>query len=83
MLSRIRPIYFFVSFAIGLLLVYFVQPSPKVVVKFPTPYNAGHVTYNDSNDSCYKFNATEVACDAGGHVKPQPLFEDFRAKQKR
>ena len=78
MLLNIKPMYFFISFAIGLLLVYIMQPAPKVVVKFPSPYNAGHVTYKDSSDSCYKYDATEVSCDASGVVvKSQPLFEDY------
>lgn len=81
MLSNIRPLYFFISFAIGLLLVYLIQPSPKVVVKFPSPYNAGNITYKDSNDSCYKFDAVKVACDEKP-TKPQPLFEDFKARTK-
>jgi hypothetical protein len=75
MLTRIKPLYFFLSFGIGLLLVYFLQPSPKVVLKFPSPFNAGQVTYRE-DDSCYKYNATKVDCPEDG-VKPQPLFESF------
>lgn len=79
MLSSIRPLYFFISFAIGLLLVYLIQPMPKVVVKFPSPYNAGHITYKDSNDSCYKYDAVKVSCNEKS-TKPQPLFEDFKGR---
>lgn len=75
--KNIDPFYFFVSFAIGLFVVYILNPAPSVVVKFPTPYNAGHVVYKDKSDSCYKYKAEPVDCNANRHIlKPQPLFED-------
>jgi hypothetical protein len=78
MLRNIRPLYFFVSFAIGLLLVYVFHPPPTVVVKFPSPYNAGKVTYEDKHDSCYKYVANKVDCPSDNkEIKSQPLFEDF------
>ncbi len=80
MLSRINSFYFFVSFAIGLLFVYVSAPAPEVVVKFPSPYNAGKVTYKDKSDTCYKYKADKVLCPIDKSIiKPQPLFEDFDA----
>ena len=71
MLLRLRPLYFFTAFAIGLLFCYLVTPPPTVVVKFPSPHNAGRVIYKDDADSCFKFNAARVACKAG--AIPQPI----------
>lgn len=38
---RIKPLVFFLSFAIGLLFVFLTLPSPHVIIKFPSPYNIG------------------------------------------
>lgn len=75
MLRNIKPLYFFMSFAIGLLLVYIFSPPPTVVIKFPSPYNAGKVTYHDKQDACYQYSANKVECPAD--AKSQPLFEDY------
>jgi len=60
--SYINPFAFVVAFGAGLLLTYTVVPPPSVVVKFPTPYNAGRVTYRAEDNNCYKYRADEVAC---------------------
>lgn len=81
---RLRPLHFFAAFAIGLLVSYMMTPAPKVVVKFPSPYNAGSVVYKDDADNCFKFNAKKVSCaDNRAAIRPQPLtVEDFgQAKQ--
>lgn len=68
------------SFAIGMLFTYIVTPPPKVIVKFPSPYNAGKVMYRDKSDTCYMFKSEAVDCesDAHGSVLAQPLlFEEF------
>lgn len=76
---NISPFYFFLSFAIGILIVYMMTPPPEIVLKFPSPYNAGKVVYKDKSDACYEYEAEKVECD--GKAKPQPIFEDFRGKQ--
>ena len=78
---RLRPLYFFLAFGVGLLCCYFITPPPKVVVKFPSPYNAGQVVYKDSAENCFRFNADKVDCPADpGLTRPQPLMEDFRSR---
>jgi hypothetical protein len=78
MFSKLNPVYFFVSFAIGLFFVYIMTPPPEIVVKFPSPYNAGKITYRDKSDTCYKYKADSVSCPTDkGLIKPQPLFEDY------
>lgn len=79
LLGRIRPAYFFGAFAIGLLVCYLMTPSPQVVVKFPSPFNAGQVVYKDKASGCFKFNADKVTCPLDGKgIKAQPIMEDFR-----
>jgi hypothetical protein len=84
LLSRIRPTYFFGAFAIGLLMCYIITPSPNVVVKFPSPFNAGQVVYKDKANSCFKFNADKVSCPLDGKgLKSQPIMEDFRSSGRK
>jgi hypothetical protein len=76
MLNKIVPSYFFFSFAIGLFFVYILTPPPEVVVKFPSPYNAGQITYRDKSDTCYVYKADNVTCPMEkSMIKPQPLFD--------
>tara|TARA_Y100000310_G_C20108717_1_gene546112 strand:- start:279 stop:518 length:240 start_codon:yes stop_codon:yes gene_type:complete len=53
---------FIISLSIGLFLCYITFPQPKIVVKFPTPENAGSVIYLDDSGNCYKYEAKEVNC---------------------
>jgi hypothetical protein len=83
-LRNLSPLWFFVSFAIGLLACYLMTPAPEVVVRFPSPYNAGKIVYNDHAHNCFVYNSTEVECPKDGHgVKPQPIVtEPFAAKEE-
>ena len=75
---NIDPFVFFVSFAIGMLLVYITTPKPDVVLKFPSPYNAGKITYRDKSNSCYRYKADDVSCPKDkSKILPQPILEDF------
>lgn len=77
MLKIINPLYFFISFAVGLFIVYVFNPPPQVVVKFPSPYNSGKIVYKDKNDSCYKYQSENVSCPSDRTlIKPQPLFDE-------
>ena len=74
---------FLVAFSVGLLLVYLSHPKPKLVVKFPSPYNAGQILYRDDADMCFRYRAEKVACPqdrGGGVVRDQPILENFRNK---
>ena len=83
MIGKINPFYFFFSFAIGLFFVYILTPTPSVIVKFPSPYNAGHVTYKDKSDTCYQYKADKIACPINKElIKPQPLFEDYANRKQ-
>lgn len=74
LLSIIRPRWFFAAFAIGLLYCYMTTPPPEVVVRFPSPYNAGKVVYKDAGDACFTYDAAEVDCPGDRSlIKPQPI----------
>lgn len=71
---RFRWEWFIASFAIGILYVYLVQPTPIIVYKYPTPYNAGKVTYADHAGNCYKFKVDTIECPKDKkHVEAQPI----------
>lgn len=53
---------FVVAFVFGMAYVYLSSPKPKIVVKYPTPYNAKKLTYKGLTDECYQFEASEVEC---------------------
>jgi hypothetical protein len=71
----INIVWFVAAFALGILAVYVTAPTPHVVLKFPSPYNAGKVTYQDKSGECYRYRAEAVKC--GGEAKSQPIMEDF------
>lgn len=79
----INPYYFFISFVLGMFFVYILAPSPQVIMKFPTPYNAGKVMYKDKNDTCYVFKAEIKECPMDKSlIKSQPIVEDFSGNPK-
>ena len=63
MISKfIIPFYFFIALFIGLFIAYISTPVPDVIIKYPTPQNAGKIVYRDDSDVCYKYKADEVNC---------------------
>lgn len=53
---------FFIAFLIGTILAYFRVDRPRIVYRYPTPWNAGKVTYIDEANVCYKYAVDRVAC---------------------
>lgn len=64
MFDYIIPIYFFAAFSIGILIAYLSTPTPEIIIKYPTPENAGKIIYKDNADVCYKYKVNEVSCPA-------------------
>jgi len=62
LLDYIDPLYFLIALCVGLLYTYISAPIPKIVIKYPTPFNAGKITYADQNGVCYKYSIQEVQC---------------------
>ena len=63
-----------IAFALGLLYCYVTKPKPELVVKFPSPQNAGKVVYHSDDDTCFKYEASKVECPRDKNlIKPQPV----------
>lgn len=78
MLEKISAFYFILAFAVGLFYCYISSPKPNIVMKFPSPYNAGKVIYKNNDNSCYKYSAEKVSCPRDkSKIKSQPISEDF------
>lgn len=71
---------FIISFAIGILYVYLVQPKKEVVYRFPNPNNINKLVYTDKNETCYKYDVEEKNCNelSKSEIKSQPIVEDFK-----
>lgn len=75
MFQKIHPFYFFVAFAIGMLVVYLTKPKPNIIVKFPSPQNVDNVVYKGEDDTCFKFIASKEQCPLDREkIKPQPVM---------
>ena len=70
--SQLNPFAFILALGVGLFLTYITVPPPRVVIKFPSPNNAGKVTYRGEGDECYRYIADKVGCEGEG-VKEQPM----------
>ena len=53
---------FFIALFIGLFFTYIYSPPKKIILKWPTPENAGKLIYKDNAESCYKYKAKEIQC---------------------
>jgi hypothetical protein len=62
---------FIIAFAIGIFYVYISTPKPKVIIKYPTPYNANNIVYRHKHsDNCYKYQVEEIKCTANTIEQP-------------
>jgi hypothetical protein len=66
--NKIHTLAFLISFGIGMLFVYSFQPETKIIIKHPTPENAGKVIYHDKSENCYKYLATEIDCPSDNRL---------------
>jgi len=53
---------FFIALAVGIFITYIYSPPKKIIIKWPTPENAGKIVYKDDSDTCYKYKANEIPC---------------------
>jgi hypothetical protein len=58
----INPYVFIISFGFAIIIVYFTHPEATVIYKYPNPDNAGKLTYQNDDKSCYKYESKEVKC---------------------
>lgn len=62
MLRRFDTLFFLIGFALGIFWVYITDPPKKILIKHPTPQNAGKIVYKDKVSNCYKFKSEEITC---------------------
>jgi len=73
----IDPYAFLMALAVGLLYVYLTTPPPRIVIKHPTPYNAGKITYVDDARVCYKYRMKQVPCPKDKtKIKEMPIQQN-------
>lgn len=77
-----EPKYFFIAFFIGVLLVYITSPTPEVILRYPTPNNAGHIVYKDHADMCYVYHAKQVPCHKNAIETPLQLVNNKKKNDK-
>jgi hypothetical protein len=65
----IDPFFFFIALFFGLFIVYISAPKPDIIIKYPTPDNAGKVVYKDSAENCYKYKAEQVKCPKNPEIQ--------------
>lgn len=74
MLHHLKWPYILLGLVLGIISVLIIKPNQNIIYKYPTPENAGKVTYKDKNGICYKYNANEVDCDKNeARIKQYPL----------
>lgn len=72
-LNKLRPIYFFAAFLLGILYVYLLRPGLRYLTRHPTPENVGKITYTDSG-KCFIYKLQQVKCpDDKTAVNNQPI----------
>ena len=69
----IDPFWFMIALCVGLLYTYVLTPKPRVVTQYPTPFNAGKITYVDDAGVCYKYRVESVACPPAEMTKKVPI----------
>ena len=60
----IDPLIFLIALSVGLVYTYLSTPQPQIIIKYPTPFNAGKVKYVDASGVCYKYKIKKVTCPA-------------------
>ncbi len=58
----IDPLIFLVALCLGLFYTYVTAPQPRIIYKYPTPFNTGKVLYQDNNKVCYKYQIQKANC---------------------
>lgn len=83
LLKYIDPLVFLIALCVGLFYTYISTPPPKVVIKYPTPFNAGKITYVDDAGVCYKYAVKNADCPKNkDKIKKIPIQEEVNRPHK-
>jgi len=69
-LDKIDTFWFLTSLCVGLLIVYCTTPTPDIIIKYPTPFNAHKLVFKDDVD---KFNTKEISCPNQEQISEFPI----------
>jgi len=69
MIERINWSIVFISFCIGLIIVYFRGPKKHYVEYHPTPENIADKIFKDKDDNCFEVDIEKTSCSAKPDVK--------------
>jgi|Laugresbdmm110dd_1035094.scaffolds.fasta_scaffold23305_3 hypothetical protein len=61
---------FFAAFAVGMLIVYAIEPPIHVVMKYPNPDDAATQVYRDITGGHYKYVVEDVECKKDAVEQP-------------
>lgn len=57
------------------MIVYITTSPPKIIIKYPTPFNAETTIYKDKADNCYKYESKKAECPTDeSKIKDTPLI---------
>ena len=60
--SKLNPLAFLIALIVGLVYNYITFPEPRIIVKHPTPNNAGKIIYKDNSENCFKLPNSPNSC---------------------
>tara|TARA_B100000768_G_C11017712_1_gene264785 strand:+ start:27 stop:260 length:234 start_codon:yes stop_codon:yes gene_type:complete len=70
----IEPFPFFAALFFGLMMCYILTPTPKIVIRHPSPENVNDIIYKDKSDNCYKYEVDEIKCPKDkDSIKKHPI----------
>jgi hypothetical protein len=50
------------------------KPKPELILRYPTKYNAGKITYKNKSGDCYNYSYKETECPIDKKlIKDQPI----------
>lgn len=77
-LAKYINIYYFVAaFIVGIVYTYLCSKVPDLVIKYPTPENAGLITYKDDAGVCYRYKVVESECpNDPADIKDMPIAQN-------
>lgn len=75
--TRNDMVVFLIAFCLGLLVIGLMEDRPEVIFRWPTPKNAGLVTYVDRASNCYEYEAKETKCTDTAKTIPLAKGEGF------
>ena len=74
---------FIISFCVGIFMVYITLPLPEIIIRYPTPFNAGKIVYKDNANICYVYDSKEMSCPKKGILNTPLQFVNNKDKNNK